>query len=138
MRRISVDRVRPRPPPGYTGATMRPPPPPPTLVLLVDGRPAAPVEVASAHLARARGLLGRRGLRGALVLPGTRSVHTVGMRFPIDVALCTGDLAVVAVRTLPPGRLVLPRRRVRVVVEAEAGSFERWGLAPGSQLALRS
>lgn len=137
MRRISGDRMGPQRPSGYTVVTMRRPPPPPALVLLVDGRAAAPVEVASDRRARARGLLGRTGLCGALLLPATRSVHTVGMAFPIDVALCTRDLAVVAVRTLPPGRLILPRPRVRAVVEAEAGSFARWGVAPGSQLALR-
>lgn len=109
---------------------------PPPRVLLVDGRPAAPLEVASSRRARARGLLGRTGIDGALLLRGTGSIHTVGMRFPIDVALCTEHLEVVVVQTVAPGRWVLPRRRIRAVVEAEAGSFARWGLVPGSVLAV--
>ena len=104
--------------------------------LLVDGRAAGPIEVARTHHERSRGLLGRDGLEGALLLPRTRSVHTVAMRFPIDVALCTADLEVVAVRTLVPGRFVLPRRGVRAVIEAEAGAFARWGITPGSRLAV--
>ena len=43
------------------------------------------VEVASTHADRVRGLLGRDGLEGGLLLPRCRSVHTMGMRFPIDV-----------------------------------------------------
>lgn len=103
--------------------------------LFVDGRAVAHLEVAAGRRARAQGLLGRRGLDGALLLAPAASVHTFAMRFPIDVALCTGDLRVVMVRTLAPGRLSLPRRQVRAVVEAEAGSFARWGLGVGAQLA---
>ncbi len=102
--------------------------------LVVDGHPVAPMEVATTRRARSRGLLGRDHLEGALLLDATRSVHTFAMRFPIDVALCTADLRVIAVRTLPPGRLTLPRRRVRSVLEAEAGAFAAWGLVAGSRL----
>jgi uncharacterized membrane protein (UPF0127 family) len=31
----------------------------------------------------------------------------------------------------------LPCRGGRMVIEAEAGAFERWGLKPGDQLELR-
>jgi len=34
-------------------------------------------------------------------------------------------------------RMTLPRRRCRSVIEAEAGAFERWGLAVGDHLELR-
>lgn len=108
----------------------------PAHVLLVDGRPVAPLEVAATRRARAIGLLGRDGLDGALLLRPAGSVHTIAMRFPIDVALCTRDLSVVTVLTLAPGRLTLPRRGVRAVVEAGAGSFECWDLRPGSTLAV--
>ena len=41
-----------------------------------------------------------------------RSVHTIGMRFPIDVAFCDGDLRVVAVRCrMRRYRIGLPRLR---------------------------
>ena len=71
------------------------------------------------------------------MLPRTRSVHTLGMRFPIDVAFCDREMVVVGVTTLRPWRMSLPRRGGRSVVEAQAGSFERWGLRVGDQLVVR-
>ena len=109
---------------------------PPAATLVVDGRRVAPVEVAAGRSARARGLLGRDGIDGALLLAPASSVHTFGMRFAIDVALCTTDLEVLVVRTLPPARVTRLRPQVRAVVEAEAGAFARWGLGPGSRLAV--
>lgn len=111
-------------------------PDPARLWLVVDGRTVAPLEVAVDRRARARGLLGRDAIDGALLLAPVGSVHTFGMRFAVDVALCTADLRVVAARTLTPGRLTRPRLPVRAVLEAEAGSFARWSLSAGSHLAI--
>ena len=106
--------------------------------LLRDGDVLASAEVASSVADRSRGLLGRSGFDGAMVLRDTRSVHTLGMRFAIDVAFCTRDLEVVDTVRMVPWRMGLPRRRGRVVIEAEAGAFERWGLKVGDRLELRS
>ena len=62
--------------------------------LLRDGTVLAGAEVMDGFGGRARGLLGRTGYEGAMVLPRTRSVHTFGMRFPLDVAFCDRDLLV--------------------------------------------
>ncbi len=105
--------------------------------LLRDGDVLAAAEVAEGLAARSKGLLGRDGYDGAMVLLGTRSIHTVGMRFPLDVAFCDGDLLVLDVARVPPLRMTMPRRRCRSVVEAEAGAFERWGLRAGDRLELR-
>ena len=105
--------------------------------LLRDGDVLAAAEVAESLGARTKGLLGRDGYDGALVLPHTRSVHTVGMRFTLDVAVCDIDLVVLDVLRVPPLRVTRPRRRGRTVVEAEAGAFERWGLRAGDHLELR-
>lgn len=105
--------------------------------LLRDGDVLAAVDVAASFGARLKGLLGRDGIEGALLLRPAKSVHTVGMRFPIDVAFCDRDLVVVDVVTLSPHRMTRPRRRARCVIEAEAGAFERWGLRVGDQLELR-
>ena len=59
--------------------------------LLRDGDVLASLEVAATRSARRRGLLGRDHLEGALLLERTRSVHTLGMRFPIDVAFLDGS-----------------------------------------------
>jgi uncharacterized membrane protein (UPF0127 family) len=48
--------------------------------LLRDGDVLATVEVADSFARRSKGLLGRDGYEGAMVLPRTRSVHTFGMR----------------------------------------------------------
>ena len=59
------------------------------------------------------------------------------MRFAIDVAYCDGELEVLKVRTLVPNRLGPLVWPARAVIEAEAGSFERWGLRPGAHLEIR-
>ena len=106
-------------------------------VLLADGRPVATATVASTRRARARGLLGRTDLGSAMWFPRTRSVHTIAMRVAIDVAGCDRAGRVVVVATLAPGRLLVPRRRVRVVVEAPAGALASWGVGPGTVLEVR-
>ena len=105
--------------------------------LLRDGDVLAAAEVADGLAARTRGLLGRTDYVGAMVLLRTRSIHTVGMRFALDVAFCDRDLVVLDTVRVPPMRVALPRRRARTVVEAQAGAFERWGLRVGDQLELR-
>ncbi|MGE3619029.1 MAG: DUF192 domain-containing protein [Acidimicrobiia bacterium] len=105
--------------------------------LLRDGQVLASLELAQTRAARRRGLLGRDGIEGALLLRPARSIHTIGMRFPIDVAWCDEDLVVVRVATVPRHRLTAPVRGARSVIEAEAGSFARWGLAPGDKLEAR-
>lgn len=105
--------------------------------LLSEGRVLAAAEVADSLGARSKGLLGRNGCDGAIVLPRTRMVHTVGMRFPIDVAFCDKSMVVLDVTTLRPWRMSRPRSRTRSVIEAEAGAFDRWGLRVGDHLELR-
>ena len=93
-----------------------------------------PLRIAASYRARTRGLLGADGVEGALLLTPASSVHTVRMRFPIDVAYLDRRLRVLAVRTMPPGRVGLPRLRARHVLEAEAGAMARWGVARGVRL----
>lgn len=99
--------------------------------LVAGERVFASLEVASSPRRRARGLLGRDGLSGALWLPGTRAVHTLGMRFAVDVAYCDAEGRVLEIVTMRPWRLGRPRLRARNVVEAEAGSLVRWGITVG-------
>ena len=102
--------------------------------LTAGDRVFASLEVASSARRRARGLLGRDGIDGALWLPRTRAVHTLGMRFSIDVAYCDAGGEVLEIVTMRPWRLGRPRLRARIVVEAEAGSLERWGISVGTVL----
>ena len=114
---------------GYTDAMTR------AVLLDVDGRHLVPAELATGRGDRARGLLGTRP-GPVLVLPGTRSVHTFAMGYPLDVALCDGAGEVRTTLVLAPNRVCRPRRGVRTVIEAPPGSFERWALHPGMTLRL--
>ena len=108
--------------------------------LLRSGEVLAAAEIASSRRARRRGLLGRDSVDGALLIEPGRAVHTLGMRFAIDVAYCrrVGDeLEVLELSTMAPWRLGAPRLRARCVIEAEAGAFARWGLAQGDLLEIQ-
>ncbi|MET8579660.1 DUF192 domain-containing protein [Streptomyces collinus] len=103
-----------------------------------DGGPplTVPLEIAASYRARTRGLLGRDAVEGALLLSPAGSVHTFAMRIPIDVAYLDRGLTVIAVRTMPPGRLGLPRLRSRHVLEAAAGAMAGWGMRAGARVTV--
>ncbi len=106
--------------------------------LVADGRVLASLEVATSTRGRMRGLLGRDGIEGALLLSPARSVHTFGMRFCIDVAFCDRDMMVLRIVSVPPRRVTRPTLRAHAVLEAEAGSFDRWQVQVGDHLEVRS
>lgn len=102
-----------------------------------DARVLASAEVADARTARRRGLLGRDHLDGALVLRPCRWIHTIGMRFPIDVAYLDDEGIVVKTIQMHRQRLGIPVWRASQVIEAEAGAFARWGLRVGDVIEVR-
>lgn len=105
--------------------------------LLRDGVVLASLEIPDRHRLRARGLLGRDGIEGALLLRRCRSVHSLGMRFELDIAFLDPDDVVIRTLRLRPRRVTLPVWGARSVLEAEAGAFGRWGLQIGDQLEIR-
>ena len=71
----------------------------------------------------------------ALIFPACTSIHTFGMRFPIDVIVVDHEWRVVALREcLMPGRLMLPVRRAWGIVEAACGTLKRVGLRMGDHI----
>lgn len=104
--------------------------------LVVNGSAVAEAEVADTALTRARGLLFRRELPEALVLRPCSSVHGAWMRVRLDVALLDREGEVLHAQVLRPWGLSAMRRGAKEVLEAPAGSFERWGLRAGSRVAL--
>jgi hypothetical protein len=104
--------------------------------LVAGDRVVSSLEVAESARRRARGLLGRETVEGAMWFPRTRAVHTVGMRFAIDVAYCDEGGRVLEIVTMRPWRLGRPRLRACSVVESEAGCLERWGVAVGTVLEI--
>ena len=99
---------------------------------------ATQVEIAATRRSRNRGLLGRDHLdeAAAMLLAPCTSVHTVGMRFPIDVVFVDRQgYAVKVVRNLRPWRIALSIGG-SAVIEMAAGSL-RWGqVVPGDRLYL--
>jgi uncharacterized membrane protein (UPF0127 family) len=82
------------------------------------------VRVADGALARLLGLAGLSPLPAgtALLLPRTRSIHTCGMRFALDLVWLDGDSRIVRVdRGVRPWR-VRGCRAARAVVELPARS----------------
>jgi uncharacterized membrane protein (UPF0127 family) len=102
-----------------------------------DARVLASVEIADARSARRRGLIGRDGIEGAIALRPCRWVHTIGMRFPIDVAFLGADGVVVKTMQMHQRRVGVPVWRASLVIEAEAGAFARWGLRVGDVIEIR-
>lgn len=105
--------------------------------LVSEARVLASVDVAADGSSRRRGLLHRDGIDGALVLRPCRWVHTLGMRFPIDVAYVDGDGTVVKTVMMARHRVGFPVPKATWVIEAQAGAFERWGLSIGDVVELR-
>lgn len=111
--------------------------PEPLMAWLVrDGEVLSSVEPADGRAARRKGLLGREDFDGVLRLKA-RSVHTVGMRFRIDVAFCDPDGTVRRVVTMAPWRVSRPEWRSTIVFEARADTFREWGLRSGDILEVR-
>ena len=105
--------------------------------LVHDGTVLATLERAETVRERTKGLLGREDFDGALLLDNTRSVHTFGMRFPIDVAFCDDDMRIIRILTLKRHRITRPELRARCAIEPEAGRFAHWELHVGDQLEIR-
>ena len=105
--------------------------------LVNDARVMASAELAESRADRRRGLLGRDDLEGALVLRPCRWVHTLGMRFPIDVAYLDRDGVVVKTARMHRHRVGVPVPAARTVIEARSGAFARWGLRVGDEVEIR-
>jgi uncharacterized protein len=105
--------------------------------LVTEGRVLASCETADDRRSRGRGLLGRDEIEGAMLLTRCRWVHTIGMRFPLDVAYLDGDGVVVKTVHMRRHRVGVPVWRARSVVEAQEGAFGRWGLRVGDVVELR-
>jgi uncharacterized protein len=103
-----------------------------------EGVPLAnKVSVASTFKARFVGLMSRSWLddeEGLWLEPGG-SVHTLGMRFAIDVLFLGSDLKVLKVSPrLAPGRLAFAPRGTHYVLELPADQARRRGVSVGMEL----
>lgn len=115
---------------------------PGTMPFLINDRTrdiiASRVEVALTRQERRKGLLGRDGLDrdAAMLITPCFSVHTVSMRFPIDVVFVDRDgRAVQIVHELRPWRIAACVRG-RAVIELAAGRVKEADVQLGDRLRL--
>jgi uncharacterized membrane protein (UPF0127 family) len=87
-----------------------------------------------------RGLLGRRNLPQGegMLFPRTGSVHTMFMRFPIDVVFLDGELTVLSVKPGVPPWKAVKQKGAKWTLELAAGEAARVGIEPGITLTLGS
>jgi len=96
--------------------------------------------VAESILARMIGLLGRKGLEqgSAMLLKPCSSIHTVGMKFPLDLIFLDKDDRIVRiVAGVAANRFVLGGRGAKSVVEIEAGQVDVCKLPVGDLCLVR-
>jgi uncharacterized protein len=104
-----------------------------------DGGFVCRARVAKSFVSRLRGLMGASDLPAGqgVLFPGTSSVHTHFMRFPIDVVFLDDERRIVAIRpALRPWRIA-SAKGARSVLELAAGECARFGLAEGDVLVER-
>lgn len=95
------------------------------------------VEILRTLKEKADGLLHRA--EPATVFLETRwGIHTVGMPFAIDCAVCDAEGIVRAsVRALPPGKFFFWNPRYAYVYELPSGTLARTGTEPGDRLEMQ-
>lgn len=99
------------------------------------------IGLADSFLTRLRGLLGKSSLEagsGILIRPSS-GVHTMGMRFPIDVVALDKNLRVVKLwRRLPPNRITSVSLKTHSVLELAPGQIDACRIEAGDCLAVSS
>jgi uncharacterized membrane protein (UPF0127 family) len=102
---------------------------------------ASELELADGAWTRIKGLLCRRAVdftfgKGLWIVP-SQGVHTIGMRFPIDVVYLDSGYRVVHVRrTLPPFRFAALKWKARSVIELPAGTLAQTRTCVGDVLEI--
>ena len=103
-------------------------------------KPTINLEIANTVARRMKGVIGIKSMESKealLIKPAYLSIHTFGVKFDLDVAFLDSQLRVVATKCLKPKRFA-GSLKSRAVLEAPAGSFEKWGIVVGSQLEVSS
>lgn len=95
--------------------------------------------IAAQLWARLLGLIGRSSFEfgEGLLLIGTRGIHTIGMRFPIDVLwLDEGGQALYSIHALEPFRFSPFIRKAAMVLELPAGVLRETGTQVGDRIEI--
>jgi hypothetical protein len=105
--------------------------------LLRNGEDVAALAVADTTATRRKGLLGTDGIQGALWITRCPSVHMIGMRYAIDVAVVDREGNVLLVSTIKPwSGGTRPRLRASATIEASPGAMRQWGVGVDDRLEI--
>lgn len=87
---------------------------------------------------RMRGLIGRRlEADGGLILPMGKSIHMIGMAYPIDVAFIDSNSFVIhEIHSIKPWRISRMVWKASAAIELPSGTLTRTGSKVGHQLGL--
>ena len=95
------------------------------------------ITIADTFLTRLIGLMGRKRLDagcGLLIKPSS-GIHTIGMRFPIDVVALDRNMVVLKLwPRVPPFRMTGISLRTHSMLELPPGQIEQCGIQVGDQL----
>lgn len=103
--------------------------------------PASELEVADSAWTRIKGLLGRReedfrSGKGLWIAP-SQGIHTIGMKFPIDVVYLDSEHRVLHVcHKLAPFRIAALKFKCRSVIELPAGTLAQTETSIGDVLEI--
>ncbi len=111
------------------------------MLLKYDGTPIAThIECVTTMFRMMRGLMFRRKVPDdyamVFVFPKPRngSIHTLFMRFPIDVIFLNNDKIIIDIARLNPWTGYKHVRNVSYIIEMNAGVSDRYELATGTRL----
>jgi uncharacterized membrane protein (UPF0127 family) len=95
------------------------------------------ITIADTFLSRLIGLMGRKELDagcGLLIKPSS-GIHTIGMRFPIDVVALDRNMVVLKLwPRVPPFRMTGINLRIHSMLELPPGQIEECAIQVGDQL----
>lgn len=96
------------------------------------------VSVADTIFKRFRGLLGKRRIlpNEALLITPCNQIHTLHMRFAIDIIYLTKDYHILNIETAPPGRICGMVKDAYHVLEAQSGCALKNKVKPGDKLTI--
>ncbi len=103
-------------------------------LLTEDGKVLASLTSPTSTRSAMRGLMFTDPTDTAIYFGRGSMIHTFGVSFELDVAVLSRDSQVARTLRLKPNRVAFTGYKHGGIIEAEAGSFERWGLTIGQQL----
>ncbi|MCL2114714.1 MAG: DUF192 domain-containing protein [Methanobrevibacter sp.] len=101
----------------------------------------ATLKFANSYFSRLKGLMFKKRLDYVLVLKPaksnhrfTSSIHTLFMRFTIDVVFLDKEREVFEITQIAPWKFYIPKRPAAYILEMKKGSIEKYQIAIGDKL----